>query len=79
MARPTKELEQEMLSLPSKERARLAHELIVSLDEEKQDLSQDEWQTAWLEEAKRREARLNSEKLQSHKEVMDSLKNNLKK
>ncbi len=63
MARPTKELEQEMLSLPSNERARLAHELIVSLDEEQQDLSQEEWQIAWLEEAKRREARLNSEKL----------------
>ncbi len=55
MARPTKELEQEMLSLPSKERARLAHELIVSLDEEQQNLSQEEWQTAWLEEVSCRE------------------------
>ena len=43
MTRPTRELEQELLSLPSKERARLAHELIVSLDKEEQDLSQEEW------------------------------------
>ena len=55
MARPTRELEQEMLSLPSKERARLAHELLISLDEEQQDLTQEEWQTAWFEEVKRRE------------------------
>ena len=33
MARPLKEIEQELLSLPQTERARLAHRLIVSLDE----------------------------------------------
>ena len=79
MARPIREIEQELLSLPSKERAHLAHELIVSLDKEEQDLSQEEWQAAWLEEVKRREEKLKPEELLSHEDVMDSLKNNLKK
>lgn len=34
MARPLKEIEQELLNLPQAERARLAHRLIVSLDED---------------------------------------------
>jgi len=70
MARPTIELEEELLSLPSKERARLAHELIVSLDDEQQDLTQEEWQAAWFEEVKRRES---SVALDANK-VMEELK-----
>jgi putative addiction module component (TIGR02574 family) len=54
MARPLKEIEQELLHLPQAERARLAHRLIVSLDE---DLPPDDGiEAAWLEEVKRRDA-----------------------
>jgi putative addiction module component (TIGR02574 family) len=56
MARPLKEIEQELLHLPQAERARLAHRLIVSLDE---DLPPDEGiEAAWLEEIKRRDAEI---------------------
>ena len=56
MARPLKEIEQELLHLPQAERARLAHCLIVSLDE---DLSPDEGiEVAWIEESKRRDAEI---------------------
>ncbi len=56
MARPLNEIEQELLHLPQAERARLAHRLIVSLDE---DLPPDEGiETAWLEEIKRRDAEI---------------------
>ena len=56
MARPLKEIEQELLHLPQAERARLAHRLIVSLDE---DLPSDEGvEAAWLEETKRRDAEI---------------------
>ena len=37
MARPLKEIELELLSLPQRDRAELAHRLIVSLDEGKDD------------------------------------------
>lgn len=54
MARPLKEIEQELLNLPQAERAQLAHRLIVSLDE---DVPPDEGnEAAWLEEIKRRDA-----------------------
>jgi len=56
MARPLQEIEQELLHLPQAERARLAHRLIVSLDE---DLPPDEGiEAAWLEEIKRRDAEI---------------------
>jgi putative addiction module component (TIGR02574 family) len=56
MARPLKEIEQELLHLPQTERARLAHRLIVSLDE---DLQPDEGrEAAWLDEIKRRDAEI---------------------
>mgnify|MGYP001558348287 FL=1 len=56
MARPVKEIEQELLNLPQAERARLAHRLIVSLDE---DVPADEGvDAAWLEEIKRRDAEI---------------------
>lgn len=43
-------LENEMLRLPTKERARLAHRLLESLD----DLSQSEVEAVWVDEAQRR-------------------------
>jgi putative addiction module component (TIGR02574 family) len=56
MARPLKEIEQELLNLPQAERARLAHRLIVSLDE---DVPYNEGvEAAWLEEIKRRDAEI---------------------
>lgn len=42
------------LSLGPKERAELAHKLIVSLDGDGEDLSEAEWETAWLAESERR-------------------------
>lgn len=56
MARPLKEIEQELLNLSQAERARLAHRLIVSLDE---DVPADKGvEAAWVEEAKRRDAEI---------------------
>ena len=56
MARPLNEIEQELLHLPQAERARLAHRLIVSLDE---DLPPDAGvEAAWLEEIKQRDAEI---------------------
>ena len=49
------ELKREAMSLDATERANLARELLVSLD----DLSEDEVERLWLEEAERR--RLDSE------------------
>ena len=79
MARPPKEIEQELLNLPQAERARLAHRLIVSLDEE---VPYDEGvAAAWLEEIKRRDAEIESGDAQliPAEEVMrrvsDALKN----
>ena len=54
MARTVDELEQELLALPRDERARLAHELIVSLDEGGTQSNQREW----AEEIRRRTEQL---------------------
>lgn len=56
MARPLKEIEQELLNLPEAERARLAHRLIVSLDEDVR--TAEGVEAAWLEEVKRRDAEI---------------------
>lgn len=58
MARPLKEIEQELMNLSHEERARLAHALIVSLNEEEEQLSEAEWEALWLEEIKRRDAEI---------------------
>lgn len=55
MARNAEQIEKELLNLSHKERARLAHRLIVSLDEEEERLSAAEWEALWLEEIQRRE------------------------
>jgi hypothetical protein len=56
MARPLKEIEQELLNLPETERARLAHCLIVSLDEDVR--TAEGVEAAWLEEAQQRDAEI---------------------
>lgn len=58
MARPLKEIEQELMNLSREVRARLARTLIVSLDEEEEQLSQTECEALWLEEIKRRDAEI---------------------
>lgn len=56
MARAVKDIEKELLTLPHKERARLAHALLVSLDgDERGDKN---IEAAWLEEVQRREQEL---------------------
>lgn len=56
MARPLKEIEQELMNLSPEDRARLAHELIVSLDKDGQ--TEEGVEAAWLEEVKRRDAEI---------------------
>ena len=50
MSRPIAEIEQEVLSLDVSTRAELARTLVDSLD----DLSEEEWNRLWGEEAERR-------------------------
>jgi len=47
-------IEQEALHLPALERAKLAHKLLLSLD----DMSEPEIEEAWLDEAERRAAEI---------------------
>jgi hypothetical protein len=82
MARPLKEIEQELLNLPQAERARLAHRLIVSLDE---DIPADEGvEAAWLEEVRRRDAEIERGEVQpipadeAMRQVDEALKQNKK-
>ncbi len=82
MARPLKEIEQELLHLPQAERARLAHRLIVSLDE---DLPPDEGiEAAWLDEIKQRDAEIERGDVQTipaeeaMRRVSEALKKNKK-
>jgi putative addiction module component (TIGR02574 family) len=49
-----KTLEREVLSLPASDRAKLAHELLESLDS----LSEADLERAWLDEAERRAQQL---------------------
>ena len=60
MARAVKDIEKELLTLPHKERARLAHALLVSLDEE--DRGDKDVEAAWLEEVQQREREIESGK-----------------
>lgn len=55
MARSAEQLEEELLSLSHEERARLAHRLIMSLDEEEEHLSEAEWDALWTAEIQQRQ------------------------
>jgi len=59
MAKPARELESKALSLPRRERARLAQRLISSLDPE----VDADVERLWLQEAERRLAELKSGKI----------------
>ena len=76
MARNIADIEKDLMALPTQERARLAHDLIVSLNEEEEKLSQEEWEAAWLAESEQRSNEIDSGKatLVSLKEVMAELK-----
>ena len=53
-----------MFALDAKTRAEVAHRIIVSLDEEGGDeLDQEQWEAAWVEEAERRLAEMRSGKV----------------
>jgi len=54
MARSIDDLERELMALPEQERARVALDLIRSLDEDDEPLSREEWDAAWREEIQRR-------------------------
>ncbi len=49
-----KQLTEKVLALPQKARARLAHLLIKSLDDPKEELSPKEWDAAWKKELEKR-------------------------
>ena len=76
MARNAEQIEKELLNLSHKERARLAHRLIVSLDEEEEHISGVEWEALWLEEAQRRERELREgkAKLRPAEEVLREMR-----
>ena len=50
----TKQIVAAALKLPSKKRADLASQLIRSLDKEEENLSREEWERLWADEAERR-------------------------
>ena len=81
MARSIADIEKELMALPTEDRARVALDLIRSLDKDEETLTREEWEAAWLEEVKRREAEIESGKttLVTHEEVMASLKSVLQK
>ncbi|MDH5631557.1 MAG: addiction module protein [Gammaproteobacteria bacterium] len=54
MARPIEEIEKELFELPREDRARVARDLIVSLDQEEQHVSPEEWDRAWKAEIAQR-------------------------
>ena len=58
MARPIEQIEAEALELDQKDRARLAHRLLLSLEPVLEDEA--EVEKAWIEEAVRRRAELES-------------------
>ena len=81
MARSIVEIEKELMTLPDQDRARIAHDLIISLDKDEETLTREEWEAAWLEEIQKREEEIDSGKVKlvSHAEVMASLEAALKK
>lgn len=80
MARNIADIEKELMALPAETRKRIADDLIISLDKGDERLSMQEWEAAWLEEVKNREAEIDNKKitLSTHEEVMASLKSALK-
>jgi putative addiction module component (TIGR02574 family) len=80
MARSVEELEKELMALPHDERARLAHELLVSLHEEEAKLSPEQWEAEWIEEVRRREQDLREGRTRAYptEEVMREVREKLR-
>jgi len=80
MATTLKEIEEQALRLPLKERGELAHRLIVSLDGEQEE-SPEAIAKAWGEEIARRVAEIDAgtAKLVPHEEVVAEIDELLKK
>ncbi|MDZ7661049.1 addiction module protein [Thiohalophilus sp.] len=54
MARSINDLEKEVFALPREDRARIALDLIRSLDKDDEPISREEWEAAWREEIQQR-------------------------
>lgn len=54
MPRSIAEIEKDLMALPIQDRARIAADLIRSLDDDGEPLSREEWEAAWAEEISRR-------------------------
>ncbi|MDZ7805364.1 addiction module protein [Thiohalophilus sp.] len=54
MAHSINDLEKEVFALPREDRARIALDLIRSLDKDDEPISREEWEAAWSEEIRRR-------------------------
>lgn len=67
MARSIADIEKELMALPTEDRARVALDLIRSLDKDEETLTREEWEAAWLEEVKHREAEI----LEGRAELVD--------
>lgn len=63
MIRPIEEIEKELFELPTEDRARVVRDLIASLDRDEQQLSPEEWESAWKAELERRQQELDSGKV----------------
>ena len=58
MARPIEEIEKELFELSTEDRARVVRDLIASLDRDEQQLSPEEWESAWKAELLSRQQEL---------------------
>ena len=54
MARSIADIEKELMALPQEDRARVALDLIRSLDKEEETFTHEEWEAAWHEEIEKR-------------------------
>ncbi len=76
-----KELEAAVMMLDQKERAQLAHSLLKSLnDSDAEDLSEQEIEEMWIDEALRRDAELEAGKAKEYplEEVLREIRSRLK-
>lgn len=60
MARSIADIEKELFELSTEDRARVVCDLIASLDREEQQLSPEEWESAWKAELLKRQQELDT-------------------
>jgi len=66
MARSIADIEKELMALPTEDRARVALDLIRSLDKDEETLSREEWEAAWHEEIERRVQDVHAGRVELH-------------